>query len=268
MTTIVQLSDTHLLADGALAYGVVDTTAALVRAVAHIHDLHDRLDGIDAVVVSGDLTDLGEPAAYETFRAITRDLPAPIFVIPGNHDDRSAMREALAGACGLPQEGTLDFDADVGGLRLIGLDTTVPGANHGSVSPAQCGWLADRLAEATGQPAILFLHHPPFLTGIGHMDAQSLRAPEALAQIVAANPNVALVACGHVHRAISTIWAGRPCMVAPAPAHAVRFDLRPDAPACFDLEPGAVLVHRLMQTGMVSYASPTGAAEGPFPFWP
>lgn len=268
MTTIVQLSDTHLLAHGALAYGVVDTTAALERAVAHIHDLHARLDGIDAVVVSGDLADLGEPAAYAAFCAITRDLPAPMFVIPGNHDDRSAMREALAGTCGLPQEGTLDFVADVGGLRLIGLDTTVPGASYGSVGRAQCGWLADRLAEAAGQPAILFLHHPPVLTGIGHMDVQSLRAPEALARIVAGNPNVALVACGHVHRAISTIWAGRLCMIAPAPAHSVRLDLRPDAPACFDLERGAVLVHRLMQNHIVSYTSPTDSAEGPFPFWP
>lgn len=262
MTVIVQLSDTHLLAGGAPAYGRVDTLSALRRAARHIADLDARLGGIDAVVVSGDLADKGEPEAYALFREAMAEVSAPLFAIPGNHDARAPFRDAFGG----PDGETLDFAADVGALTLIGLDTSAPGFSHGVVSAAQCAWLDSALAARPERPAILFLHHPPFETGIGHMDAINLRAADALAETVARHETIRLVACGHVHRTLATVWAGRPAMIAPAPCHAVRLDTRAEAPAAFDLDPGAVLVHRWTGAGLSSQTSFIDAGSGPYPF--
>ncbi len=265
MTTVVQLSDTHLLAGGALAYGRVDTQAGLRRAAAGLIALAPRLGGIDAIVVTGDIADRGEPEAYALFRAImaeaTAATGAALLAIPGNHDARGPFRDAFGG---LAEAETIDFCADVGALRLVGLDTATPGASHGQASAAQARWVAAR--TASDRPAILFLHHPPFETGIGFMDAQRLLDPGALEAAVAGSPAIRLVACGHVHRAFTTVWAGRPAMIAPAPSHAVRLDLRPGAPACFDLEPGAALVHRWAYGRLTSQTCLLDPAQGPFPF--
>jgi 3',5'-cyclic AMP phosphodiesterase CpdA len=267
VTTVVQLSDTHLLAGGALAYGRVDTLAGLKRAAASLIALAPRLGGIDAIVATGDIADRGEPDAYRLFREImapvTAATGAPLHAVPGNHDARGAFAEAFGGR---RDGGTLDFCADAGALRLIGLDTTVPGASHGQASTAQAAWVAAQAAAAPDRPAILFLHHPPFAVGVGFMDVQRLLDPAALAAAVAASPSIRLVACGHVHRAVTSSWAGIPAMIAPAPSHAVRLDLRPGAPACFDLEPGAVLVHRWADGRLASQTCLLDPAPGPFPF--
>jgi 3',5'-cyclic AMP phosphodiesterase CpdA len=263
VTVIVQLSDTHLLAGGALAYGRVDTRAALERAVTALTALAPRLGGIDAVVVSGDVADLGEPEAYALFRAEIARLGVPVIAIPGNHDARGPFREAFVGRADAE---TLDVCADVGALRVIGLDTSVPGANYGRATAEQAAWVAAQAADAPDRPAILFLHHPPFETGVEFMDVQRLRDPAALEAAVGASPSIRLIACGHVHRALTTMWAGRPAMIAPAPSHAVRLDLRPGAPACFDLEPGAALVHRWANGRLTSQTCILDAVEGPHPF--
>lgn len=267
MTTIVQISDTHLLADGALAYGRVDTLAGLRSAASSLIALAPRLGGVDAIVATGDIADRGEPAAYDLFREImagvTAATGAPVLVIPGNHDARDPFRAAFGGRSDAE---TLDFCADVGALRLIGLDTTVPGANHGQASAAQADWVAASAAAAPDRPAILFLHHPPFDMGVGFMDAQRLLRPAALEAAVVGSPSIRLVACGHVHRAVTTLWAGGPAMIAPAPSHAVRLDARADAPACFDLEPGAALVHCWADGRLTSQTCQLEPAPGPYPF--
>jgi len=267
MTCIVQLTDTHLVADGGPAYGRVDTLAGLRRAVGHIDAQRRFFGAVDAVVVSGDLTDHGEPDAYARFRESVAPLAAPLFVIPGNHDAREPMRAAFVADGCAPPEGPLDFCADGGGLRLIGLDTLVEGEAHGAVSPAQVAWLDARLAETQGGPALLFLHHPPFATGIDFMDAVCLRDAEALAAVVARHDALRLVSCGHVHRSVFTRWAGRPAMVAPAPSHAVALALRPQSDPHFAMEPGAVTIHHLGADGAVtSHVSVICPDERSFPF--
>lgn len=263
MTVIVQISDSHLVAGGAPALGRVDTRDALQRTVAHLHRLADTAGGVDAVVMTGDLTDLGEPEAYALFAETLGELPLPIFAIPGNHDRREPMRVALPG---LPAEGPLDQVAEVGALTLVLLDDLVEGAQHGALSAAQLAWLDGVLEQRRARPVLLFLHHPPFATGIAHMDASALREPHGLEGVVARHPQVRLVACGHVHRMIATQWAGVPCLTAPGPSHAVTLDFRPDAPATFALEPGGVLIHRWDGRHLVSHLSPINPAPGPWRF--
>jgi len=269
MSVIVQLSDLHLVKGGALAYGRIDTLDGLRRAVAHLQRLDAAVGGIDAIVVTGDLTDHGEPEAYALFREMTAPLRAPVHVLPGNHDLREPMRAAFAPDGHVPPEGPLDHAVDVGPLTLILLDDLVEGEPWGALSAAQCAWLDGVLAARPDRPALLFLHHPPFDSGIGHMDANRLRDAEGLAAVVSRRRNVRLIGCGHIHRAVTSLWAGAPAMIAPAPAHSVSLDLRSGAEGCFSLEPGGVLVHRFTGEGLGEVVSQTSFIDpwpGPYPF--
>jgi 3',5'-cyclic AMP phosphodiesterase CpdA len=264
MTVVVQLSDTHLVGGDRLAYGKIDTLGALRRAAAQLRVIDAQTGGIDAIVVTGDLTDHGEPEAYESFREALAWFDRPLLVLPGNHDLREPMRAAFPG---LPAAGPLDHVARVGALSLVMLDTLLEGEPYGSLSEAQLAWLDDTLTAEAGRPVLLFLHHPPFPTGIAFMDANGLRAPEGLEAVVSRHPGIQLVGCGHVHRSVTVRWAGVPGMIAPAPAHAIAMDLRPDGGAGFIMEPGGVLVHRWDGERLISQTAFTDAWAGPVPFF-
>lgn len=263
MTVIVQLSDTHLLAGGAPAYGRIDTVTPLHRTVAHLESLGATVGGIDAMVITGDLTEHGEPEAFATIADAMRSLPFPIHVLPGNHDRREAMRAAYPAK---PASGPLDEVLSVGALRIVLLDDLVEGEAWGALSPSQIDWLDTTLTKAAPHPTLIFLHHPPFPCGIAFMDANGLRDPEWLEAVIRRHPQVRLVGCGHIHRTILTEWAGVPCVVAPAPAHAVALDVRAGAIPSFAMEPGALMVHRWDGTRLVTHVSFIGDYGGPQPF--
>jgi 3',5'-cyclic AMP phosphodiesterase CpdA len=273
MTRVVQLSDTHIKPGGRLAYRKVDTAAALARAVAHINALAETVGEIDAVVMSGDLTDTGTAAEYAMFRDLTADLAAPLLVLPGNHDLGAAMRVAFPDQPYAQAHGPLDFACDVGALRIVALDSTVPGAPHGALGSDQIAWLDGELAASRGRPTLVFLHHPPFDTGIRHMDVQRLLDAGPFLDCATGREHVLLVGCGHVHRSISTMHRGTPIHIAPSPAHAVALDHRPDGPSAFRVEPGAVLLHAWSPLAgvaagrLVTSVSYIGDHDGPHPFF-
>lgn len=263
MTVVVQLSDTHLVGGDRLAYGQIDTLGALRRAAAQLRSIDTVVGGIDAIVVTGDVTDHGEPEAYGYLKEALSWFDRPLLVLPGNHDLREPMRAAFDT---LPAAGPLDQVARVGDLSLVLLDTLVESEPYGRLSEAQIAWADATLAAEAGRPTLVFLHHPPFATGIGFMDANALRAPEALEAVVQRHSHVRLVGCGHVHRSITAIWAGVPCMIAPAPAHAIAMDLRADGGLGFIMEPGAALVHRWDGQSLVSQTAFLDAWAGPVSF--
>src|ERR1700752_2384567 len=125
---VIQLSDPHILAPGELLYGRFDTAEFLARAVAEIN----RLDPLpDVAVITGDLVDHGEPAEYEHLRALLSPLAMPVFVIPGNHDAREPLRAAYAADGYLPADGFLQFTIEDYPVRLVALDTLIPGEAGG-----------------------------------------------------------------------------------------------------------------------------------------
>src|SRR5512147_1866781 len=153
---IAQMSDTHIKPKGELAMGRVDTALHLARAVAHVNALSPAPD---LVLITGDLTDAGKPEDYAHLRAILMPLSMPIYLIPGNHDARDALRGVFADHHYLPADGFLQYVIDDGPLRLIALDTLTPGAPHGELCATRLGWLEARLAESA-RPTIIFMHHP------------------------------------------------------------------------------------------------------------
>jgi len=152
-------------------------------------------------------------------------------------------------------------------LRLIGLDTIVPGQAGGEMCARRLAWLAARLGEAPDRPTVLFMHHPPFVTGIEHMDAMRLADEESFAAVVRRHPQVVRVLCGHVHRAIQAPFAGTTASIAPSTAHQVALDLRPQGPSAFMLEPPGFQLHIYDErVGLITHTAPIGAFDGPYPF--
>lgn len=262
---IAQLSDMHIKPPGRLAYRRVDTETCLRRAVARLAAVRPRPD---AVLLTGDLVDAGLPEEYAVLRPILEDLPTPYYVIPGNHDDRRALVDSFADHAYLRDHGDfLHYVIDGHAIRLIGLDTLVPGEPGGRLGPAGLAWLESRLKEAPDRPTIVFMHHPPFATGIGHMDAMRLADGDRLAALIQHHPQVLRVLCGHVHRSIQARFAGTMASIAPSTAHQVALDLRPQRPSAFTLEPPGFQLHLYEPaTGIVTHTAPIGDFEGPYRF--
>jgi Icc protein len=231
---IAQITDTHIKPEGTLAYGRVDTSAFLARAVDHILHLDPRPD---VVLGTGDLVDGGTPTEYARLRHLLSPLPMPVYLIPGNHDDRDALRQAFADYPKMPREGFIQYVVDDGPLRLIAVDTLLPGASGGRVDRERLTWLDARLGEAPSKPTMIFMHHPPFKTAIEYMDGIGLEGADAMAEVVRRHPQVERVVCGHLHRSIQSRWAGTVAMTAPATAHQVELDVRHDVGLSFSMEP-------------------------------
>ncbi|WP_431857114.1 phosphodiesterase [Azospirillum sp.] len=262
---IAQLTDPHIKPRGRLAYRRVDTAEALARAVEAVNAL---ITPPDVVLLTGDLVDAGRPEEYALLREILQPLRAPLLPVPGNHDERAAMAAAFADMPRLPRNGFVQYAVEEWPVRLIGLDSVLPGQGGGELCAERLDWLDRRLSEQPERPTVLFLHHPPFRTGIGHMDAQGFLNADGFAAVVRRHPQVERVLCGHMHRPIQVRWAGTVASTAPGTSHQVALDLRDAAPSAFVLEPPGYQLHLWQpDTGLVSHTAFIGDWPGPYPFF-
>jgi Icc protein len=211
---LLHLSDTHLLAGDGPLYGAVDSAERLGQIIAEIEASGARPE---AIVVTGDVADKGEPGAYTRVRAIIEPaaerIGAQVIWAMGNHDERGAFRQELFGL--QPTDRPVDFVYDVNGLRVITLDTSVPGHHHGEVSPEQLDWLAEVLSEPAPHGTILAMHHPPVPSVQDLTVLVELRDQAALAEVVEGSDVLSIIA-GHLHYSTSAVFAGVPVSVASA----------------------------------------------------
>jgi 3',5'-cyclic AMP phosphodiesterase CpdA len=265
---IAQISDLHIKPPGRLAYRRVDTAKALERCVAALNAFAPKPD---LVAISGDLADTPTAEEYDHLKRLLAPLQLPFVGVPGNHDSRELMRAAFPRAAYAFASGPLNQSVEVGGLDLVLLDSSVPGQPHGELDAPTLQWLEATLASAPDRPALLFLHHPPFITGIWHMDRQNLRNADELASILRRHPRVKLIAAGHVHRATLTMFAGVPTTICPAPNHAVDLDLAELRTPSFRVEYPAFHLHSWFPGegfgSVVTHQVPIGDFDGPHPFF-
>jgi 3',5'-cyclic AMP phosphodiesterase CpdA len=141
----------------------------------------------------------------------------------------------------------------------VALDTVVPRAGHGSLCAHRLAWLDDTLAAAPEVPTMVAMHHPPFATGIAHMDAIGLReGADGLAAVLRRHPQVERVICGHLHRPIVRRFGGTLAMTVPSTAHQIVLDLRAGGPAAWRMEPPGFAVHTLSDGALVSHGVTVG----------
>ena len=260
---IIQISDLHFLRKGILSFGKVDTHGHLERCIAAIEAFQPRPD---TVLISGDLTNDGDLPAYEALAGMLGRLDLPVYPIPGNHDDRELIRAAFPDIRALSASGPLCYAIDDGPVRIVALDSSIDSKPYGRLGEDQLAWLSRTLDADDGKPALVMLHHPPFRTGIGHMDWSMLRDADALARIIERHANVERVLCGHVHRPIETRFAGTIAQIAPGVAHQTKLVLG-EGRGPWAMEPPAFLLHRWSdETGVVTHQVPIGSfgPEGGF----
>ncbi len=207
---LAQISDPHL---GEPPIAGVKPKKALREVVAAIVALPYP---VDAILVTGDLAEHAAREEYELAADLIGAAGVPVHVLPGNKDDRATMREVF----GLPGDGgaPLDYAVDLGPLRLVVVDSTIPGEDRGGFEPAQLEWLEATLASAPEQPTIVAMHQPPLVTGMADWDAVIMSAADrgALAAVIERHPQVRAIVGGHLHRIATAGLAGRPVIVAPS----------------------------------------------------
>jgi 3',5'-cyclic-AMP phosphodiesterase len=232
---LAQLSDPHL---GEPKMAGVKPKACLKAVVGALERLPNPPD---TILVTGDLAEDATPKQYALARRLIGRLGVPIHVLPGNHDDRATMRAAF----GLPGEGSdpIDYTVDLGPLRLIVVDSTIPGEDHGNFEPAQLERLDRELAAAADQPTIVAMHHSPLATAIPDWDGVNLPEPErrALAAVIERHPQVRAIVGGHLHRIAASTLAGVPVLAAPSTFLQARPDFVAETVKLGGKPPGFVL---------------------------
>lgn len=260
---IAQITDTHMLPPGEIAYGLVDTAAALEAAIKTVNAAKP-----DLVLHTGDFAHHGAPPAYALALDIFGGLDAPLYAIPGNHDDRANMRAAFEAFDWMPSDGADDayihYAFDAGPLRIVGLDTVIPGDADGALSPDRLAWLADTLNAAEARPTLIAQHHPPFAAGLDGFSKQPLEGVAALARLLGEHSQVVRIVAGHIHRSIAGMCGPVPAVVAPSASYPFAFDATADAPLSVSFEPPGVAMHLWREGhGLLSHTVQTGDFPAP-----
>ncbi|GAA3290041.1 phosphodiesterase [Arthrobacter citreus] len=211
---ILHLSDTHLVAGSSPLYGAVDSQEKLDDLFARLEDSGQRPE---AIVFTGDLADKGEPQAYAKLRDIVlpaaERMGAQVIWAMGNHDNRENFKSSLLDEA--PDMAPVDRVYEVNGLRIITLDTTVPGYHHGELSGAQLNWLRDVLRTPAPEGTILAMHHPPVPSVQDLAVLVELRQQRDLAAVLEGT-DVRSIIAGHLHYSTFATFAGIPVSVASA----------------------------------------------------
>jgi len=257
---LLHLSDPHFVGDGRRLYGDVDSRSRLLELLQENLASESRPD---AVIITGDLADAGEVDAYRELRKALHPFEergARLIWLVGNHDDRSNFRRAMVWD---PEDAGHADNADplygvhhIGGLRVIALDTSVPGFHHGELDAGQLDWLGDQLEHPAPEGTILAMHHPPIrlIQPIAHLT--ELRDMAALAEVIRGS-DVRLILAGHLHTSTSGMFAGIPVSVASATSYTQDTNVSAGGSRGRDGAQAVTLVH-VYEESIVTTVSPIG----------
>lgn len=210
---LLHISDTHLIPDGSL-YGAVDADGRLGELLEQFTRSGLRPD---VIVFTGDLADAGEPGAYRKLRSLVEpfaaQLDAQLVWVMGNHDNRAALRSFLLDEA--PSTAPLDRVRMIDGLRIIALDTSVPGHHYGELTESQLTWLSVQLETSAPHGTILAMHHPPVPSVLDLAVTVELRDQAALGRVLEGS-DVRAILAGHLHYSTNATFVGIPVSVASA----------------------------------------------------
>ncbi len=258
---IAQITDCHV---GFFRSDVGGANTQRLRAA--LGRLRDGPNRPDLLLLSGDLTEFGDAASYARLAEMLADLPFPVHLMVGNHDDRAALRATFP-ATPLEQ-GFVQYVLPLPGLRLIALDTLEPGRHGGAFCEARAKWLSDQLDADPVTPVVIAMHHPPFVSGLDWLDGSAEAAWIArFIGAIAGRPQVRAILAGHLHRTIHASVAGVPLTVCPSTAPTVALNLspidseQPDGRAMIVDEPAAFALHCWDSERLISHFESLSAGQ-------
>ena len=241
---IAQITDTHIVDKNEhwLSEPLTRIRERLIQVISYLNALSPRPD---VVLLTGDVTDKGTPAAYDHFRELTKSLSIPLYLIPGNHDCRQEMRKAFSNQPYMPNEGFIQYVVDDYPVRLIGLDTHVEGEAYGHICEERFTWLQQIINRGDEKPTLIFMHHAPVKTGTKIFDAINCLADSHLEHLISKQNNFLGIIAGHYHQLCLTTYGGKTCFIAPSVAP-ISFFAHPqdDYVTALELEDPAITLHK------------------------
>ena len=243
---VAQISDTHILVPES------DHPAAELRADCLRRTVADvNRQNADAVIFTGDTVQHGQPAEYARLRELLASLDKPLYLVPGNRDDKQELRAAFSDHAYMRATGEfLQYTIEDYDIRLVGIDSTLEAERKGRFCEERQAWLDATLGEQPDRPTLLFIHHPPF--DVGDHYVGGYRRPDeaaALEDIVKRHPQVTGLLCGHVHWPVEREWAGTAARIMPS----IAVDVRKGVDETEARERPIYLLHRVSgESGLVS----------------
>ncbi|MEN8246507.1 MAG: phosphodiesterase [Thermodesulfobacteriota bacterium] len=262
---IAQISDLHIAGWGKKTYGIAPMAENLARCIDHINRLDPKPD---VVTVTGDITMSSLKEEAQRAEKILGKLQMPFYIIPGNHDDRSTLWSVFGGqACPSKLDGFINYVVDDYDVRLIGMDSTVPGGPGGEICGTRAAWLDKRLAEQKSKPTVVFMHHPPVKCGVWETDVDGFIGMDRLGDVIEKYANVERLMCGHIHLPAHVRWRGTVVSTAPSTGMELMLDLTMKRESKFILEaPGYQLHYWTPQGDLVTHTVYVRKIDGPYLF--
>jgi len=202
---IAQVTDLHLHADAGHP-----NLARFVRVLDHLKAMQPLPD---LLVLSGDLADDGALESYRYLQQALAAWPQPVRFALGNHDKRAHFRAVFGDEH--VADGFVQGVTDLGGLRLVVLDSLEEGHHGGAFCAARAQWLRGALQQGDA-PVLMFMHHPPVDVGIPWIDPGPGLAWIARLDAALQGARVAGICTGHVHVGGVFPWRGRQVATCPA----------------------------------------------------
>ncbi len=253
---IAQITDSHVDAPGALAFGRIDARACLRKALDAITSLNPRPD---LILHTGDVTQHGNLAVNQDVRAMLEESGIRYCAIPGNHDETEHLRGAYADTAWMPKSGFLHYVLEDLPVRVICLDSKIEGEVAGTLCDERLKWLSAQLAAGGNKPTMIAMHHPVFRIGRPISDSRPFRNADAFVELVSRYPNVSLIVAGHVHCTLQTQVAHAVAIAAPSTAFQFAMDRRPDSVIAVSGEPAGYYMHDWKDgAGFTSHYAPIG----------
>lgn len=242
---IAQISDMHVVNEGELCNEFIPTNDMLINTIGRINEIKPK---VDIIIATGDLTQNGTKSEYKNLKKILSNIDIPVYLIPGNHDNPNNLKDVFQNHNYLPTKGSLSYVIKEFPITIIGIDTTIESSPSGEISEKLLNWLENELEKSRDKPVIIFMHHPPFKTGIWWMDAIGLKGKKKFELTLKKFNNIEAVLCGHIHRQVQRRWAGTIGYIAPSTAHQLELDLEGNCLLGCTYDPPAFSIHKWDQS--------------------
>lgn len=269
--TVAQITDLHVGRKIRFPQGEIDLYNQLIKTIDHLNRLSPS---IDMVVLSGDLVNHGHLEDYNRVKRELDRLTCPYFIVVGNHDQRDILRSVFTDHPYLSgSDSHIQYTIEDKPIRIIALDTLEPGKHYGLMDEKRLKWLENKLDGQPDRPTMIFMHHPPFETGMPYPDSLGMRGKRDFGELIARYANIEAIACGHTHRDSVLKWNGTVAYITPSSAfsYGLEFNvvddldplLEPAACRLFRWDPDAGLVSHLSFIGQYEFGLSEGVPKPP-----